>query len=73
MQIASTPETSKRLGDLIIEMEDSEQKRTLAWNIRIYDFFVTLPDGAPQEYVDLFNSLVEKAWKGEMVENRKDD
>lgn len=54
-------------------MEDSEQKRTLAWNIRIYDFFVTLPDGAPQEYVDLFNSLVEKAWKGEMVENRKDD
>lgn len=64
MQIASTPETSKRLKGLILDMEDSDQNRMLAWNVEIYDFFVTLPDAAPQEYVDLLNDLMEKAWVG---------
>lgn len=54
---------------LIKGMEDSEQKRSLAWNVDINDYFVFLPDGAPQEYIDLLNDLMEKAWKGEMVED----
>ena len=70
MQIASSPGTSDRLMKLIKGMEDSEQKRSLAWNVDINDYFVFLPDGAPQEYIDLLNDLMEKAWKGEMVEDR---
>jgi hypothetical protein len=69
MQIASSPGTSDRLTKLIQGLEDSEQKRALAWNIRVYEFFVTLPDNAPQEYVDLLKDLMDKAWNGEVVEN----
>lgn len=68
MQIASSPGTSDRLTKMIKEMEDSEQKWTLVWNIDISDYFVTVPDDTPQEYIDLLNDLMEKAWKGEVVE-----
>lgn len=68
MQIASSPGTSDRLTKMIKGMEDSEQKWTLVWNIDISDYFVTVPDDTPQEYIDLLNDLMEKAWKGEVVE-----